>query len=171
MVSSQSFPHLRISIRHTADAPYFVNGPANWWILSIHCTSISSIFIIYRTLAISTLSLRSCITFEPFKCSSSDLSFVLQNTLGTVFNPKISFVIKATKWPASADCARAIVSDLIGLSATLFNFFDFYVIGTALLLPHRNTIWAPWDAPLGKLALVASLYTITFRYSGFPRSG
>ena len=30
MVSSQSFLHLRTSIRRTADAPYFANGSANW---------------------------------------------------------------------------------------------------------------------------------------------
>ena len=39
---------------------------------------------------------------------------VLQNTLGAVFNSKMSFVIIATKWPASADSAIAIVSDAIG---------------------------------------------------------
>ena len=135
MVSSQSFPHLRTSIRRTADGPYFV--------LSTLCTFISPNFTISRSLALSTLSLRSCITFEFFKCSSSHLLSVLQNTLGTVFNPKISFVIKATKWLASADSARAIVSDAIRLLVTLSNFFYFHVIGTALLLPHRNTIWAP----------------------------
>ena len=37
----------------------------------------------------------------------------------------------------------AIVSDAIGLLVTLSDSFDFHVAGTALLLPHRNTIWAP----------------------------
>ena len=106
MISCQSFPHLKTFSRHTTDAPYLVNRSANWWVLSTQCTSILPNFTISESLAIiSTLSLRSCITFELFKCSSSDLS-VLQNTLGTVFNPKISFVIKATKWFTSAHSPR-----------------------------------------------------------------
>ena len=83
------------------------------------------------------------VNFELFKYSSSDLLSVLQNTFGTVFNPKISFDIKVAKWPASAHSARAIVSDAIGSLVSLSDFFDFHVIGTALLLPNRNTIWAP----------------------------
>ena len=89
-----------------------------------------------------------------------------------VFNPKISFVIKATKWPASGDSARAIVSDAIRLLVTLSNFFNFHEIATALLLPHRSTIWAPWDAPLGKLAWIIFSYTITlFASSKFSTLG
>ena len=77
---------------------------------------------------------------------------VLQNTLGAAFNPKIYFVIKVTKWPVSADSGGAIVSDDIGLLVSVSNFFDFHVIGRALILPYRNTIHAPCGAPLGKLA-------------------
>ena len=68
------------------------------------------------------------------------ICYLFSRTLGAVFNPEISFIIKATKWPASADSARAIVSDAIELLVTLSNFFNSHVIGTALLLPHRNTI-------------------------------
>ena len=89
-----------------------------------------------------TLSLGSCITFELCKCSSSYLFSVLWNTVWAVFNQKISFAIKAARCPASADCARASVSDVIGPLVTLPNFFDFHLAGTALLLPFRNTIWA-----------------------------
>ena len=112
-------------------------------VLSTHCTSTSPNFTISPGLAIYTLTIRSCITFELFKCFSRDLLSVFQNTLGAVFNAKISFVIKATKWSASADSARAIVSDAIEILVTFSNFFEFHVIGTALLLPQRNTIWVP----------------------------
>ena len=70
-----------------------------------------------------------------------------------------------------ADSARAIVSDAVELLVTLYNFFDFHVIGTALSLPHRNDIWAPREDPQGKLGWVASPYTMILRYSGFPRCG
>ena len=77
--------------------------------------------------------------------------------LGLFSTQRSLFVINARKWPASSDFARAIASDAIGLLVTLSNFIDLHVIWTALLLPHRNTIWTPWDAPLGKLAWVACL--------------
>ena len=44
----------------------------------------------------------------------------------TVLIPKFSFVIKATKLPAPANSARAIVSDTIGVFVTRSNYFDFH---------------------------------------------
>ena len=43
----------------------------------------------------------------------------------------------------STDSVKAILSDAIVLLVTLSNFFDFHVIGGTLLLPYRNTIYAP----------------------------
>lgn len=132
MVLPQSFLHLGTSITCTADAPYFVNGSAIWLALSAHCTSILHNFTVSWNIAIFTLSLRSNITFKLLiKCSSSEKH--------CCFNLKISFLIRVTKSPASADSARAIVSYVVGLLLTLSKFFDFHVIGTALLLPHKNT--------------------------------
>ena len=94
-------------------------------------------------LPISSLSLRSCITFELFKCSFSQFVTCFAEHSWGYFQSKDLFSYQSNKWPASADFTRAIASDAIGLLVTLSNFFDFHVIGTVLLLPHRNTIWAP----------------------------
>ena len=82
--------HLKVfhtSIRRTADAPYFVNGLANWWVLSTQCTSISSNFIISRSLALSTPNLRSCVTielFEPFWRQFTKWSNTLKQFVGNL---------------------------------------------------------------------------------------
>ena len=89
MISSQSFAHLRISIRLTTDATCFVNGLANWCVLSTYCTFISPNLTILWRFALSTLS---CITFEPFKYYSNNMMLsVLQKTLGTVYNQRSLF--------------------------------------------------------------------------------
>ena len=84
--------------------------------------------------------------------------------------PKVSYIIAATKYPASAAFASTIASDASGDLVTLSNFFDHHTIGETLPFPSINTMNPPCEAPVDRFACDASLYTLTFHKSGFPRS-
>ena len=134
MVSSQSFPHLRTSIRRTTDAPHFINGSANWWVISTHCTSISANFTISRSVAISTLSLRSCITFELLNVLQMICYLLCRALLGLFLIQRSLLSSKPQNGPYLLILQEPLFLMWLDVLVTLFNFFDFLVIGTALLL-------------------------------------
>ena len=169
MISSQSFPHFRTSIRRSTDAPYFVSGSANWWVISTHCTSISPDLSISRSLAISTLSLRSCITFELLNVLQM-ICYLFWRALSGLFLIQRSLLSsKQQNGPYMLILQEPLFLMIGHFSHFLISSISMWLERPYYYVHHRNTIWAPWEAPLGKRAWVASPYTITFRYSGFPR--
>ena len=134
MVSSQSFPHLRTSIRRTTDAPHFINGSANWWVISTHCTSISANFTISRSVAISTLSLRSCITFELLNVLQMICYLFCRALLGLFLIQRSLLSSKQQNGPYMLILQEPLFLMWLDILVTFSNFFDFHVIGTAILL-------------------------------------
>ena len=170
MISSQSFPHFRTSIRRTTDAPYFVSGSANWWVISTHCTSISPDLNISRSLAISTLSLRSCITFGLLNVLQM-ICYLFWRALLGLFLIQRSLCHQSSKmapicWFCKSHCFWC---DWTFYSLFVISSISMWLEQPYYYVQHRSTIWAPWEAPLGKREWVASPYNLTFRYSGFPR--
>ena len=134
MISSQSFPHFRTSIRRTTDAPYFVSGSANWWVISTHCTSISPDLNISRSLAISTLSLRSCITFGLLNVLQMICYLFWRALLGLFLIQRSLLSSKQQNGPYMLILQEPLFLMWLDVLLTLCNFVDFHVIGTALLL-------------------------------------